>query len=275
MKNVHNIELICQMASRQLGYSDIQNYMQDNLLDTWKENFDDIETSIENYDYSQDDQEESQDTLWQDEENTLKPTEITNNFWIYEEDPEIANRFKNYDLDKCGKWMMFFENALIDEKWQQLVNLYREGKLTGIHQMKVSTMKESYRSADHSYQVICMYCGPYDDKNHLMKVGENLLHHMDYSNNSGFMCYKSDEQTYLGTRSTGNKSNSMYKIPVLLTDPFEKRKILLDVQKRFVERSEHKIQMVKAQCGKNDAGICNLEQKLRDLTEAYEELCKS
>ena len=39
----------------------------------------------------------------------------------------------------------------------------------------------------------------------------------------------------------------MYIIPILLSDPFEKRKILLDIQKRFVERIEHKIQMVKNQ----------------------------
>ena len=42
-KNVQNVARICQMASRQLGYSNIQNYMRENLLDTWKENFEDIE----------------------------------------------------------------------------------------------------------------------------------------------------------------------------------------------------------------------------------------
>ena len=138
-KNVQNVARICQMASRQLGYSNIQNYMRENLLDTWKENFEDIEVLEENDDYSQDDQEEDQVLLRQNKENSLKPSEITNNFWVYEWDPEIRSRIDNYDHEKSGKWMMFFENALIDEKWQQLVNLYREGKLTGIHSMKVST----------------------------------------------------------------------------------------------------------------------------------------
>ena len=97
MKNVHNIELICQMASRQLGYSNIQNYMRENLLDTWKENFEDIEVLEENDDYSQDDQEEDQVLLRQNKENSLKPSEITNDFWVYEWDPEIRSRFDKYD----------------------------------------------------------------------------------------------------------------------------------------------------------------------------------
>ena len=38
---------------------------------------------------------------------------------------------------KLGQWMMFFDNSVIDEKWEKAVKLYRQGKLTGVSFMKV------------------------------------------------------------------------------------------------------------------------------------------
>ena len=40
------------------------------------------------------------------------------------------------------------------------VILYREGKLTGIHYMKVSTKKDNIRASDNTSGVIIFYCGP-------------------------------------------------------------------------------------------------------------------
>ena len=47
-----------------------------------------------------------------------------------------------------------------------------------------------------------------------MKIGRNLLEHTKYTSSFGNMFYKTDEQTDQGTRATGNKSNSKYRIPV-------------------------------------------------------------
>ena len=53
-----------------------------------------------------------------------------------------------------------------------------------------------------------------DNKELMMSFGQNLLEHIDYTSRYGFMYYKSDKQTFLGTRATGNKRNSQYKIAV-------------------------------------------------------------
>ena len=53
-----------------------------------------------------------------------------------------------------------------------------------------------------------------DNKELMMSFGQNLLEHIDYTNRYGFMHYKSDKQTFHGTRATGNKKNSQYRIAV-------------------------------------------------------------
>ena len=55
-----------------------------------------------------------------------KPTETDYEYWIYEEDPKIAKINPNPEW-KGGKWMMFFDYKEIDEKWEHVVNLYRQG----------------------------------------------------------------------------------------------------------------------------------------------------
>ena len=46
-----------------------------------------------------------------------KPTKVYGNSWIYEEDPKIAKICPNPEW-KCGQWLMFFDNSIIDEKWE-------------------------------------------------------------------------------------------------------------------------------------------------------------
>ena len=77
-----------------------------------------------------------------------QPTKVFSHFFIHEEDPEICPNPMD-PLD--GHWSMYFDSSVIgwsvlifdisihvisvilfpDEKWDQAVNLYREGKLTG------------------------------------------------------------------------------------------------------------------------------------------------
>ena len=66
--------------------------------------------------------------------------------WIYEEDParlKPACHVCPHPKWKNGQWMMFFPNSLIDEKWDQAVDLYRRGKLTGVQSMKVCLLLHS------------------------------------------------------------------------------------------------------------------------------------
>ena len=80
--------------------------------------------------------------------------------------------------------------------------------------MKVATKKQNPRASDTSSGVIIFYCGPENDEKLMMSYGQNLLKYVPYTNAYGFMYYKSDIQTLQGTRATGRKSNSKYKIPV-------------------------------------------------------------
>ena len=78
--------------------------------------------------------------------------------------------------------------------------------------MKVATKKQNPRASDASTGVIIFYCGPENDEKLMMSYGQNLLKYVPYTNAYGFMYYKSD--ILQGTRATGRKSNSKYKIPV-------------------------------------------------------------
>ena len=55
-----------------------------------------------------------------------KPTKVYGSAWIYEEIPEISKICPNPEWN-CGNWMMFFDNSVVDQKWEQAVNLYRQG----------------------------------------------------------------------------------------------------------------------------------------------------
>ena len=62
----------------------------------------------------------------EEEPRMRKPTKVYGSAWIYEEIPEISKICPNPEWN-CGNWMMFFDNAMVDEKWEQAVNLYRQG----------------------------------------------------------------------------------------------------------------------------------------------------
>jgi hypothetical protein len=69
--------------------------------------------------------------------------------------------------------------------------------------MKVSTSYDNPTAGDQEMAVIIFYCSPAHDKNRMMEIGHKLLEQFPYKNKSGFLYYKSDAQTHLGTRATG------------------------------------------------------------------------
>jgi len=145
---------------------------------------------------------------------TQKPSKELDDYFIFESDPQISDKWGDYDIKLSGKWMMFYPWSIMDEKWEEAVEQYRSGKLTGIKSMKVATKKQNPRASDASTGVIIFYCGPENDEKLMMSYGHNLLKYFPYTNAFGFMYYKSDIQTLQGTRATGQKSNSKYRIPV-------------------------------------------------------------
>lgn len=160
-----------------------------------------------------------------------KPSEEYNKCWIFAKSKDIK-----LDMSKIGKWMLFVYKVKIDEFWSNITKLYNDGKLEGIYNMKVSTRKMNPRSNSNINHVICCYCGPYDDKDAIMKIGTNLVKVTGY-NMAKKIYYKSDVQTKLGTRKTRRQKNHLYELEVINTSNMkyivnlsweDKRKILFE-----------------------------------------------
>ena len=94
-----------------------------------------------------------------DERPIGKPMSVTDEYWLFERDSKAGAKYQ-YDPELTGKWMMFWNKSVLDERWKQAVILYREGKLTGITSMKVSTKRDNPRASDKTSGVIIFYCGP-------------------------------------------------------------------------------------------------------------------
>ena len=148
----------------------------------------------------------------------LLPTNVETWPFIYEKNEELMR--KNSYGEACGKWMMFWYKEILDKKWAEARQLYRAGKLEGIHSMKVSTEEDSGGLYNPNTGVIIFYCGPATDEKKMMTIGQKLLEQIPYySYRFGAMFYKSDEQTEEGTRATGNRRNHKFKIQVPRTVP--------------------------------------------------------
>ncbi len=142
------------------------------------------------------------------------PTKESNDYWIHEKN---LRQTRKYPVNRFGKWMMFIKPSIIDKKWEEIKKLYNEGKLTGIRSMKVSTVRKNPRASGRDYAVM-FYCGPYDDEEKMMNYGDNLIQYIKYDQK--YMYYKSADQTRNGTRATGQRKNSLYKIEVKKIDEY-------------------------------------------------------
>ena len=110
-----------------------------------------------------------------------------------------------------GKWMLFYDKKEIDEKWKQIKQLYRDGQLSGIVQMKCSTIYKNPRASGDKKTII-LYCEPEQNEEHIKNIGKNILNLMKYSDK---IYYKTNNQTKLGTRATGQTGNHKYSISCL------------------------------------------------------------
>lgn len=136
----------------------------------------------------------------------LLPSKNTAKYWIY--------HGKGQDHTLNGKWMLFYTNDEIDEKWKIITKLYDEGLLPGITSMKVSTFKPNPRASNQNSKVIILYCGPCDDEELVKNIGQKIIDNTGYKNIGfgGYMYYKTDSQTILGTKATGQTKNWLYRL---------------------------------------------------------------
>ena len=107
-----------------------------------------------------------------------------------------------------GKWMLFYNESEIDERWSFMKSLFRENRLEGINTMKCSTMFVNYRAMTGSSKVIILYCNVGNEES-IKKIGKHI---MNISNYNKKMFYKTHEQTAKGTLGTGNSINHLYTV---------------------------------------------------------------
>lgn len=141
----------------------------------------------------------------------LLPLDEHDSPWLYE---FRNNSVKGVDV---GKWMLFYDKALINEAWILAKKLYKENRLDGVTSMKCSTSCENPRAKSILSKVIILYCSNSSDMEAIMNIGKKILETFECKEQK-MIYYKTDLQTQEGTSATGNKKNHSYK----LVNPFYK-----------------------------------------------------
>lgn len=120
---------------------------------------------------------------------------------------------KGCKIIDTGKWMLFYPNEDMNEKWQLAKQLFRAGQLIGVRSMKCSTAMENPRASSKDTGVIILYSSYSADEPYITKIGQHILAMTGYQQ-SPYLYYKTDEQTFQGTRATGCGKNYLYRIKV-------------------------------------------------------------
>jgi len=148
---------------------------------------------------------------WGETESEPKEIDINNDEYILDwiREDSLRNNFTN--ISNVGKWLLFYHKNDIPDRWNEIVKLYRDGQLDGVMSMKRSTQVPNPRASTKRDGVIILYCNKSEDEDRIMEIGRNIIHKTAYDYQR-HITYKADWQTRLGTVSTGNTNNSLYKL---------------------------------------------------------------
>ena len=108
-----------------------------------------------------------------------------------------------------GKWMLFYNKKYMNEKWKLAIKLFRENKLNDVMSMKCSTKFRTSRASREDNGVIILYCSESQNENKIMQIGKVIMKLFNYNKT---MYYKTNTQTCMGTRATGQYKNHLYKL---------------------------------------------------------------
>jgi hypothetical protein len=144
----------------------------------------------------------------------LKPTEIKDKPWLIEENEKLILKFM--DLNNVGKWMLFYLLEDLDEAWERAVKYYNEEEIEDIVSLQVSTNCNNITKSEYiDTGVILFICNDSYDEDSIIKIGKNIINKMRYVPiDSKYIYYKTNEQTSIGSRITGEKKNYLYRIEV-------------------------------------------------------------
>ena len=138
----------------------------------------------------------------------LEPMNVDYVPWLYER----KYGFKN-DLtfvDGRGKWLLFFDKSIMNEKWSIVKNLFRNNNFFGIEFIKCSTNYIGENIPNNHLGVISFYSLA-DHKDVIMNIGSNIITLLNYTT-MDTIYYKTDQLTKNGNRINGSIFNYKYKL---------------------------------------------------------------
>lgn len=169
------------------------------------------------------------DEDWIKEYNFKYPTSLSSNvhnnddLWIYFSFNNMRHKltdseFKQYALSHRnikGKWMLFISVSDIDKFWLLACKSYVDKKLDGVISMKVATLKENPRASNANQKVIMFYtCDPFNEE-YITNIAVNIIDSLNLTGDECFqLTYKLNEQTERGTKATGQKNCSIYRLTI-------------------------------------------------------------
>ncbi|KAF9584245.1 hypothetical protein BGW38_007106 [Lunasporangiospora selenospora] len=134
------------------------------------------------------------------------PTKVLDSFWVWAE--SFSKPFTGGA--RSGKWMLFYEKSLLDEKWLVVKDMVERDQLGGL--AKCSTARTNPNATSSATGVIIVYTPDYLDQEDVYRVATVLHEKMDYKKP---MFYKTDEQTLAGVyKSNGSQKNHLYRFPL-------------------------------------------------------------
>ncbi|KAI9237777.1 MAG: hypothetical protein BYD32DRAFT_290368 [Podila humilis] len=137
---------------------------------------------------------------------TSVPTQTVDNYWLWSKSPS-----KNFvGGPRTGKWVLFYDNSVLDEKWTAVKTLVEQDLLGGL--AKCSTAKDNPNATSTKSGVIIVYTSDYLDQEDVYRIAVILHEKMEYNKT---MYYKTDAQTHAGAyRKNGSKVNHIYRYPL-------------------------------------------------------------
>jgi hypothetical protein len=121
-----------------------------------------------------------------------KPSTCVDGYWMYVVSSKIDRNKINTEF--CGKWLLFFDESVVDEHWARIAKAVKSGKL-GISAKVVTAMGHFVNSGyDPKNRVVCVYTLDFRDREDVMKV-RGGLRRLGYDQ---LLRYKTDQATREG-----------------------------------------------------------------------------
>jgi hypothetical protein len=133
----------------------------------------------------------------------MLPSQETNRFWIYANNPYDKSII---DPNLTGKLMLFIKKDQLDAQWNIIKKATEDGRLG--YNSKCSTAALNPNAIDDIHGLICVYTADYQNMDEIYSIEKKLRKLIQYQ---GTMYYKTDMQTMLDKKE-GNGFVYLYKL---------------------------------------------------------------